>query len=87
MARYELIYLPSVVKDLRSFPKTDVRRILARSEKLRSDPFPPGFAKLAGNEGRYRVRQGDYRILYTVNEGRVVVTVIKIAHRSHVYKN
>lgn len=87
MARYELIYLPSIAKDLRGLPKADVRRILARTEKLREDPHPAGAAKLEGTENRYRLRQGDYRILYCVDNDRIVVTVVKIGHRRDVYRN
>lgn len=86
MARYELIYLPSITKDLRGLPKTDVRRILARTEKLRDNAFPAGAMKLEGWENRYRLRQGNYRILYSVDDVRVVATVVKIGHRSDVYR-
>lgn len=85
MARYELRYLPSIARDLRGLPRTDVRRTLARTEKLRSDPYPPGFVKLAGQD-RYRIRQGNYRILYTVDDAFVLVEVVKICHRSDVYR-
>jgi len=85
MARYELLYLPSIAKDLRGLPKADVRRILARAERLRDDPYPPNALKLEG-EDRYRVRQGDYRILYSVDDGRVIIYIIKIGHRRDVYR-
>lgn len=85
MARYELVYLPSIAKDLRGLPKADIRRILARAEKLRDDPYPPGSLKLAGEEG-YRIRQGDYRILYSVDDRRVVVHIVKIGNRQDVYR-
>ena len=83
MARFELIYLPSVAKDLRGIPKADVRKILARTESLASDPRPPGSIKLAGAE-RYRIRQGNYRILYSIDEDQVIVTVVRIGHRGDV---
>ena len=86
MARYELIYLPSVAKDLRGLPKVIVRRILAKAEKLRDDAHPPGSAKLEGSEHRYRLRQGDYRILYCVDDVRIVITVVKVGHRREVYR-
>ena len=85
MARYELLYLPSIAKDLRGLPKADVRRILARAEQLREDPYPPNSLKLEGGD-RYRVRQGDYRILYSVDDGRVIIYIIKIGHRRDVYR-
>jgi len=85
MARYELRLKASVTKDLRDIPKADVRRILERIETLCHDPRPPGAEKLAAQE-RYRLRQGNYRILYTVVEAEVVVEVVKIGHRREVYR-
>lgn len=85
MARYELIYLPSITKDLRGLSKADVRRILQRAEKLRDDPRPCDSIKLAGRE-RYRIRQGDYRILYAINDALIIVTVVKVGHRRDVYR-
>lgn len=85
MATYELLYRPSIAKDLRGLPKADVRRILARSETLRMDPRPAGSEKLSGEEG-YRIRQGDYRILYNIYDTQVMVEVVKIGHRKDVYR-
>ena len=85
MARYELRIRVSVAKDLRGIPKADVRRILARIETLRDDPRPPGSEKLAGQE-RYRLRQGSYRILYTVADAELVVEIVKVGHRREIYR-
>ena len=86
MARYELRIKPSVAKDLRGIPKTDVRRILARIEALRDDPRAPGCEKLAGGTELYRVRQGAYRIVYTIHDERVVVEVIRVGRRAEVHR-
>jgi mRNA interferase RelE/StbE len=86
MARYELLVKPSVARDLRGIPQTDVRRILARIEALRDDPRAPGCEKLAGVGELYRVRQGVYRIIYTIHDERVVVEVIRVGHRGEVYR-
>jgi mRNA interferase RelE/StbE len=86
MAAYELQVKPSVAKDLRGLPKTDIRRILARIEALRDDPRAPGCEKLAGGSELYRVRQGVYRIVYTIHDDRVVVEVICVGHRGAVYR-
>jgi mRNA interferase RelE/StbE len=85
MARYELTFKPSVARDLRGIPRADVRRILARIETLRDDPRPPGSEKLSAQE-RYRLRQGDYRILYTVSDAERTVEVVKVGHRRDVYR-
>ena len=86
MARYELKFAARATKDLRGVPKTNVRRIVQRIRALRDDPRPYGAIKLAGRES-YRVRQGDYRILYDVFDTVLVVEVIQIGHRRDVYRN
>ena len=83
MARFEIVFRKSVVKDLRAVPAKDVARILARIETLRDDPRPPGCEKLSGQE-RYRVRQGVYRILYEILDKRLIVTVVKVGHLKQV---
>lgn len=85
MASYKLVLKKSVAKDLQPIPKGDARRILHCMEALRHDPRPAGCEKLSGQE-RYRVRQGVYRILYEVTDEYLVVTVVKVGHRRHVYR-
>lgn len=85
MARYELRFKASVAKDLKGLPKADIRRILTKIESLREDPRPAGSEKLSGDE-KYRIRQGDYRILYSIYDEQVIVEVVKIGHRKDVYR-
>ena len=85
MASYELVFKKSITKDLRSIPKRDVRRILKRIEALRDDPRGEGCIKLSAQE-RYRVRLGVYRIVYEIHDNELVVMVVKVSHRSAVYK-
>ena len=84
MASYELVFKKSVAKDLRAFPKRDVKRILERIRALADDPRPPGCEKVSGSE-RYRVRQGAYRIVYEIEDARLVVLIVKIGHRGDIY--
>jgi mRNA interferase RelE/StbE len=86
MARYDLRFKPSVAKDLRNVPRADVQRILARIESLRDDPRPPGSEQLSAQE-RYRLRQGNYRILYTIADAELIVEVVKVGHRRDVYRD
>ncbi len=86
MAKYSLVFKKSVAKDLRSIPKKDVKRILKCVERLCSNPRAEGCIKLSGQE-RYRVRQGVNRIIYEIQETELIVMVVKVAHRSAVYKN
>ena len=85
MARYELVFRKSVAKDLRPLPKADVKRVMERIRALADDPRPAGCEKLSGQE-RYRVRQGIYRIIYEVEDARLIVLVVKVGHRRDVYR-
>ena len=86
MASYELLFKKSVAKDLRVIPKTDLRKLLARIRALANDPRPPGCQKLSGRE-RYRVRQGSYRIVYEIEDRRLTVLIVRVAHRRETYRN
>jgi len=85
MAEYEIFFKESVWKDLRKISKGDLTRILSRIEKLGDDPHPMGCEKLTGLE-LYRVRQGTYRIVYSIQENELTVWVIKVGHRKDVYR-
>ena len=86
MASYSLTYRPSVEKDLQSIPRSIVARIIARMERLPSDPFPPQSAKLQGAERLYRLRVGDYRIVYEVDTNALHIIVQYVRHRRDVYR-
>ncbi|MGL6162645.1 type II toxin-antitoxin system RelE family toxin [Microbulbifer sp.] len=84
MAKYKISFKKSVAGDLRAIPKRDVKRILKRIDSLAENPRCEGCIKLTGRE-LYRVRQGNYRIVYEIVDTRLVVCVVKVAHRSVVY--
>ena len=84
MAKYEVVFKRSVYKDLRPIPKADIKRIIERIDSLVEDPRGVGCEKLSGQE-RYRLRLGVYRIVYEIEDNRLVVTVVKIGHRGTVY--
>ena len=85
MAAYKLFFKKSVQKDFDSIPKKDLKRILSRIESLSEDPQPHGCEKLTGQE-RYRLRQGRYRIVYSIQDDELTVWVVKVAHRKHIYR-
>ena len=85
MASYRIEFRKSVEKELKSIPKKDQIRILRRIALLRDDPRPSGCKKLSGQE-RYRLRQGNYRILYEIRDDKLVITVVKIGDRRDVYQ-
>ena len=85
MASYRIVFKKSVAKDLRPIPKKDVQRILKRIDGLADDPRPAGAEKLSGDE-KYRIRQGNYRILYAIEDDIITVTIVKVGHRRDVYR-
>ncbi len=85
MASYKLVFKKSVAKDLRTISNPDLKRILARMRTLAEDPRPPGTERLSG-EDKYRLRQANYRILYTVNDADICVVIVKVGHRREGYR-
>ncbi len=85
VASYSIVFKQSVAKDLRPIPKKDVQRILKRIDGLADDPRPAGAEKLSADE-KYRIRQGNYRILYTIEDDIITVTIVKVGHRRDVYR-
>lgn len=85
MASYEIHFRRSVSKDLRRLPRGEIERILQTISALTNDPRPPGVEKLSASE-KYRIRCGRYRILYGIRDDALIVTVVKVAHRKHVYR-
>jgi mRNA interferase RelE/StbE len=85
MAEYKIYFKESVEKDFRTIPKKDLQKIILRIKALARDPRPPGHEKLTGQE-RYRIRQGHYRIVYSIQEKEFTVWVVKIGHRKDVYR-
>ena len=85
MAEYKLFFKKSVQKDFDTIPKKDLRRILNRIETLIKDSRPPGCEKLTGQE-RYRLRQGRCRIVYSIQDDELMVWVVKVGHRKHIYR-
>jgi mRNA interferase RelE/StbE len=86
MGRYRVFIKPSAVREIESIAdKKQRQQIVGRIEALSEDPRPPGCEKLTGRE-QYRVRQGTYRIVYAIEDDRLVVYVVKVGHRSSVYR-
>ena len=85
MAAFKVLFKESVFKDLRTIPKKDLSRILKRIKGLENDPRPPGCEKLIGND-RYRIRQGNYRIVYSIQDNELTIWVVKVGHRKSVYR-
>ncbi|WP_062265265.1 type II toxin-antitoxin system RelE family toxin [Endozoicomonas arenosclerae] len=86
MSRYSLRWKRSALKELKKLPKTTVVKLVALAESLELEPFPSGCKKLSGTEHTYRVRSGDYRIVYQVQSGQLIIEVVKVGHRKDVYR-
>ncbi len=83
--RYSIEIAPSARKALHKLPLPMRQRIQVAIDELAENPFPHGVQKLRGDEG-YRIRVGDYRVIYDVEHGRLRVLVIRIGHRREVYR-
>ena len=84
MAAYKVFFRKSVEKDFSIIPKKDLRKILQRIDMLADDPRPSGCEKLTGQE-RYRIRQGKYRIVYSIQDNELTIWIVKVGHRSNIY--
>lgn len=82
---YTVLILPSAQKQLSKLPNSVATRIEEKILELEQDPRPPGCKKLRGRDA-WRIRIGDYRVIYEINDGRLIVTVITIGHRREVYE-
>jgi mRNA interferase RelE/StbE len=86
VAKYRLLIKPSAVKEIEAIPlKRERQRVIERISKLAEDPRPSGSEKISGQD-KYRVRQGRYRILYTIEDQDLLVQVVKVGHRKDVYR-
>ena len=85
MAAYKVFFKKSVEKDFAGIPKKDLSKIIKRIGELADKPRPPGCEKLTGQD-RYRLRQGRYRIVYSIQDNKLTVWVVKVGHRKQVYR-
>ena len=88
MAAYRLLVKPSAVKEIEAIgTKRDRQHVVRRIQALAAEPRPPGCEKLAGQTTLYRIRQGQYRVTYTVSDAERTVEVVKVGHRREVYRS
>ena len=86
MEKYKVSIKRSAVKEIESIPqKKERQRIIRRIGQFAEDPRPPGSKKLSGND-KYRVRQGSYRIIYSIEDNELIIVVVKVGHRKDVYR-
>ncbi len=78
---------PAAERDLKNIPRDDLKRIARKISSLGEDPRPPGARKLRRVEGLWRIKAGDYRILYQIHDKDSLILVARIRHRREVYRN
>ncbi len=85
MAKYSVLYTEAFYKSLDEIPKKDAKRILQKTRSLADDPRPFGCQKLTGQE-KYRIRQGNYRIIYSIEDRNLIIVVVNAGHRREIYE-
>ena len=83
---YQIVLAPSAARQLRKFDPDIRRRIQAVLELLAENPRPPAATQLVGGAGEWRVRTGDYRVIYEIDDGRLLVLVLRMGHSREVYE-
>ncbi len=86
MATYQIEWKESAQKELRRLPHPVVGRIITAVDALTENPFPSGVVKLAGAEHSFRIRVGDYRVIYTVEKAVLTIQIVRVRHRRDVYR-
>lgn len=86
MECYNIEWRPSTKKDLKKISKAEVQRIISTVEGLSNQPRPPGSTKLSGSDLTYRIRVGNYRVIYEIHDETILIEVVKIGHRKDVYR-
>lgn len=85
MGKYRVLIRRSAADELGRIPKQDLRRIVGRIRSLGKEPRPQGCVKLSAQE-RYRIRKGDYRVVYSIDDAARSVEIVKIGRRSEIYR-
>jgi mRNA interferase RelE/StbE len=85
MARFSIQWRNSTRKDIRSLPRHEVARVVEAVTRLADDPLPDGSQKLSGSERTYRIRIGDYRVIYEVFSDSHIVEIQRVRHRKDAY--
>jgi len=86
MDTYQIEWKPSALRELKKIDRKEVGRIIKAVETLSVDPFPAGIKKLIGSERTFRLRVGDYRVIYEVCASHLIIEVVRVRHRKDVYR-
>ena len=83
---YTILLAPPAERQLKTFTPSIQKRLVRRLKTLRENPRPQGVKKLAGEENLYRIREGDYRLIYTIGDKELIVLVVKMGDRKEIYR-
>ncbi len=86
MASYKIEWKNSAFKELQKLPRPMISKVTAAVDDLSNNPHPVGVKKLVGSEHSYRIRIGDYRVVYEVFENRLIIEIVRVRHRKDVYR-
>ena len=86
MVSYQIEWKRSAIKEVRKLPQQVISKIVVAVDGLALDPHPQGCRKLVGSENTFRIRVGDYRVLYNIFENKLIVEIVRVGHRKDVYK-
>ena len=87
MESFRIKWKSSAKKELKKIDRTEISKILSEIEKLSQEPYPSNHKKILGTEHIYRIRVGNYRVVYSVVNDELIIEVIRVRHRKEVYKN
>jgi len=86
MDTYKIEWRSSATKELQKLPRQMISKVVAAVDSLSSNPYPQGVRKLVSTENSYRIRVGDYRVLYNIVENKLIIEIIRVRHRKDVYR-
>jgi mRNA interferase RelE/StbE len=86
MATYQIEWKKSALRELKRLDRKIIPRVISAVESLSTDPFPSGVRKLQGSDNTYRVRVGQYRIVYEIFQARIVIVILRVRHRKDAYR-
>jgi mRNA interferase RelE/StbE len=86
MVIYKIEWKRTAIKELEKLPRPMISRIVSAVDNLSSNPYPQGVRKLVSTDSSYRIRVGDYRVVYNIVKNKLIIEIIRVGHRKDVYK-
>lgn len=83
---YKIEFAKQAAKQFKAFPRQEQQRLKIKIDNLEIDPRPSGVVKLSGEQNLYRIRVGNYRIIYSIQDSQLLILIVKIGHRKDVYQ-